>query len=165
MTFEGLSHSFAPGKSISTIPITRVTLAPELWAPRNSAPLSLVFLFYITHGSVNVSTQLNLVVMLSFPPQGYQGMVDGGSNIVEANWESVSSILQVVRAVLVRLGSLSSLWSETFPACVPGALKTGECAAWHHGKNTFLIFHIIFFLKKALHTEELFLQEQGVFDG
>ncbi|KAK2105442.1 hypothetical protein P7K49_014956 [Saguinus oedipus] len=26
---------------------------------------------------------------------GYQGMVDGGSNIVEADWESVSSILQV----------------------------------------------------------------------
>lgn len=25
-------------------------------------------------------------------------MVDGGSNIVEADWESVSSILQVVRA-------------------------------------------------------------------
>ncbi|XP_037691592.1 ATP-dependent 6-phosphofructokinase, platelet type isoform X1 [Choloepus didactylus] len=27
--------------------------------------------------------------------EGYQGMVDGGSNIVEASWESVSSILQV----------------------------------------------------------------------
>nr|XP_031300673.1 ATP-dependent 6-phosphofructokinase, platelet type isoform X1 [Camelus dromedarius] len=27
--------------------------------------------------------------------EGYQGMVDGGSNIVEADWESVSSILQV----------------------------------------------------------------------
>ncbi|XP_045386720.1 ATP-dependent 6-phosphofructokinase, platelet type isoform X5 [Lemur catta] len=27
--------------------------------------------------------------------EGYQGMVDGGTNIVEANWESVSSILQV----------------------------------------------------------------------
>ncbi|XP_006088497.1 ATP-dependent 6-phosphofructokinase, platelet type [Myotis lucifugus] len=27
--------------------------------------------------------------------EGYQGMVDGGNNIVEANWESVSSILQV----------------------------------------------------------------------
>ncbi|XP_028746738.1 ATP-dependent 6-phosphofructokinase, platelet type isoform X4 [Peromyscus leucopus] len=27
--------------------------------------------------------------------EGYQGMVDGGSNIVEATWESVSSILQV----------------------------------------------------------------------
>nr|XP_045007843.1 ATP-dependent 6-phosphofructokinase, platelet type isoform X4 [Jaculus jaculus] len=27
--------------------------------------------------------------------EGYQGMVDGGSNIVEAHWESVSSILQV----------------------------------------------------------------------
>ncbi|XP_049480452.1 ATP-dependent 6-phosphofructokinase, platelet type isoform X1 [Panthera uncia] len=30
-----------------------------------------------------------------FVYEGYQGMVDGGSNIVEANWESVSSILQV----------------------------------------------------------------------
>lgn len=28
--------------------------------------------------------------------QGYQGMVDGGDNIVEVSWESVSSILQVV---------------------------------------------------------------------
>ncbi|XP_040611504.1 ATP-dependent 6-phosphofructokinase, platelet type isoform X2 [Mesocricetus auratus] len=27
--------------------------------------------------------------------EGYQGMVDGGSNIVEAKWESVSSILQI----------------------------------------------------------------------
>nr|KAF6388303.1 phosphofructokinase, platelet [Myotis myotis] len=27
--------------------------------------------------------------------RGYQGMVDGGNNIMEANWESVSSILQV----------------------------------------------------------------------
>lgn len=30
--------------------------------------------------------------------QGYQGMVDGGEdNIKEASWESVSSMLQVVR--------------------------------------------------------------------
>lgn len=28
--------------------------------------------------------------------QGYQGMVDGGDNIKEASWESVSSMLQVV---------------------------------------------------------------------
>ncbi|XP_066134981.1 ATP-dependent 6-phosphofructokinase, platelet type isoform X2 [Saccopteryx bilineata] len=28
-------------------------------------------------------------------PKGYQGLVDGGNNIMEANWESVSSILQV----------------------------------------------------------------------
>ena len=32
-----------------------------------------------------------------FSPQGYQGMVDGGENIEEATWESVSSMLQVVR--------------------------------------------------------------------
>ena len=30
--------------------------------------------------------------------QGYQGMVDGGDNIKEANWESVSSMIQVVSA-------------------------------------------------------------------
>lgn len=28
--------------------------------------------------------------------QGYQGMVDGGDNIKEATWESVSSMLQLV---------------------------------------------------------------------
>lgn len=31
-----------------------------------------------------------------FLNQGYQGMVDGGENIEEASWESVSSMLQVV---------------------------------------------------------------------
>ena len=28
--------------------------------------------------------------------QGYQGMVDGGDNIVEAHWRSVSGIMQQV---------------------------------------------------------------------
>jgi len=28
--------------------------------------------------------------------QGYQGMVNGGENIVEATWDSVSGILQLV---------------------------------------------------------------------
>ncbi|KFW91789.1 6-phosphofructokinase type C, partial [Phalacrocorax carbo] len=32
--------------------------------------------------------------------QGYQGMVDGGDNIVEVSWESVSSILQVGGTVI-----------------------------------------------------------------
>lgn len=31
-----------------------------------------------------------------FCDQGYQGMVDGGENIEEASWESVSSMLQLV---------------------------------------------------------------------
>lgn len=34
--------------------------------------------------------------MSHFSSQGYQGMVDGGDNIKEATWESVSSMLQVV---------------------------------------------------------------------
>uniref|UniRef100_A0A8B9SA73 6-phosphofructokinase n=1 Tax=Apteryx owenii TaxID=8824 RepID=A0A8B9SA73_APTOW len=33
-------------------------------------------------------------------PKGYQGMVDGGDNIVEVSWESVSSILQVGGTVI-----------------------------------------------------------------
>lgn len=50
-------------------------------------------------GSVIVSAERSPVLRRSPSlPQGYQGMVDGGSNIVEADWESVSSILQVVRA-------------------------------------------------------------------
>uniref|UniRef100_A0A7N5P7T9 Phosphofructokinase domain-containing protein n=1 Tax=Ailuropoda melanoleuca TaxID=9646 RepID=A0A7N5P7T9_AILME len=32
--------------------------------------------------------------------EGYQGMVDGGENIVEVTWESVSSILQVGGTVI-----------------------------------------------------------------
>lgn len=31
-----------------------------------------------------------------FINEGYQGMVDGGDNIVEANWNSVSDIIQKV---------------------------------------------------------------------
>lgn len=30
------------------------------------------------------------------PSQGYQGLVDGGDNIKEATWESVSMMLQLV---------------------------------------------------------------------
>lgn len=32
-----------------------------------------------------------------FIREGYQGMVDGGGNIVEANWASVSSIIHKVK--------------------------------------------------------------------
>ncbi|XP_068091905.1 ATP-dependent 6-phosphofructokinase, platelet type isoform X2 [Hyperolius riggenbachi] len=35
-----------------------------------------------------------------FVHEGYQGMVDGGNNIIEVNWESVSSILQVGGTVI-----------------------------------------------------------------
>nr|CAD7195362.1 unnamed protein product [Timema douglasi] len=34
-----------------------------------------------------------------FIKEGYQGMVDGGDNIVEANWASVSSIIHKVRVI------------------------------------------------------------------
>lgn len=43
------------------------------------------------------SPNIALNVKFNFPfCQGYQGMVDGGDNIKEATWESVSSMLEVV---------------------------------------------------------------------
>lgn len=40
-------------------------------------------------------------VHLSLPPssspQGYEGLVEGGDNIKQANWLSVSNIIQLVR--------------------------------------------------------------------
>lgn len=38
-----------------------------------------------------------------FINEGYQGMVDGGSNIVEANWSSVSCIIHRVCILFVML--------------------------------------------------------------
>jgi len=35
--------------------------------------------------------------LLFYQFQGYQGMVDGGNNIVEAAWEDVSGIMQMVK--------------------------------------------------------------------
>lgn len=37
-----------------------------------------------------------------FIKEGYQGMVDGANNIVEANWSSVSSIIHKVNHILFK---------------------------------------------------------------
>lgn len=39
---------------------------------------------------------LTEILMLTPVFQGYQGMVDGGDNIKEADWASVSGIMQIV---------------------------------------------------------------------
>lgn len=77
---------------------TRLGLLPNPWLFGAQGPRP-VHCTEFTHPS-EVSLEFSLVLTrISVPfPQGYQGMVDGGRNIVEANWESVSSILQVVRA-------------------------------------------------------------------
>lgn len=36
-----------------------------------------------------------------FIKEGYQGMVDGANNIVEANWSSVSSIIHKVNNIII----------------------------------------------------------------
>ena len=38
-----------------------------------------------------------------FIKEGYQGMVDGGDNIVEANWSSVSCIIHRVSYALYKI--------------------------------------------------------------
>lgn len=42
---------------------------------------------------VNISLRLNFGFKVYFIREGYQGMVDGGDNIEDANWSSVSSII------------------------------------------------------------------------
>lgn len=44
-----------------------------------------------------------------FIKEGYQGMVDGGDNIVEANWSSVSGIIHKVQFEILYLKCLSYL--------------------------------------------------------
>lgn len=59
-------------------------------------------------------------------------MVDGGNNIVEADWESVSSILQVVGAEFSRLFIYvsNSLSLKPLVLMLLVRLKTNLCAAW-----------------------------------
>lgn len=44
-----------------------------------------------------------------FIKEGYQGMVDGGNNIVEANWSSVSSIIHKVTNMILKLYIFNNL--------------------------------------------------------
>lgn len=44
-----------------------------------------------------------------FIKEGYQGMVDGGDNIVEANWSSVSGIIHKVQFEILFLKCLNYL--------------------------------------------------------
>ena len=41
-------------------------------------------------------------IKLIITAQGYQGMVNGGENIVEASWDDVSGILQMVSYYLAQ---------------------------------------------------------------
>ncbi|XP_041927948.1 ATP-dependent 6-phosphofructokinase, platelet type-like isoform X2 [Alosa sapidissima] len=54
------------------------------------------------NGAVRAVVRMGIYVgaKVYFIHEGYQGMVDGGDNIKEANWESVSSMLQVGGTVI-----------------------------------------------------------------
>uniref|UniRef100_A0A8C2AJT2 ATP-dependent 6-phosphofructokinase n=1 Tax=Cyprinus carpio TaxID=7962 RepID=A0A8C2AJT2_CYPCA len=69
---------------------------------------SPVFLSYFVFLHVGMNAAVRAVVRMGiyvgakvyFIHEGYQGMVDGGDNIKEASWESVSSMLQVGGTVI-----------------------------------------------------------------
>ncbi|CAL1580890.1 unnamed protein product [Knipowitschia caucasica] len=54
------------------------------------------------NAAVRAAVRMGLYVgaKVYFIHEGYQGMVDGGNNIIEASWESVSSMLQVGGTVI-----------------------------------------------------------------
>uniref|UniRef100_A0A8C6NTM7 6-phosphofructokinase n=1 Tax=Nothobranchius furzeri TaxID=105023 RepID=A0A8C6NTM7_NOTFU len=64
--------------------------------------LPLIFLFPGMNGAVRAVVRMGIYVgaKVYFIHEGYQGMVDGGDNIKEATWESVSSMLQVGGTVI-----------------------------------------------------------------
>uniref|UniRef100_A0A8B9Q0K1 ATP-dependent 6-phosphofructokinase n=1 Tax=Apteryx owenii TaxID=8824 RepID=A0A8B9Q0K1_APTOW len=62
----------------------------------------ICFLFPGMNAAVRAVVRMGIYVKAKvyFVYEGYQGMVDGGDNIVEVSWESVSSILQVGGTVI-----------------------------------------------------------------
>lgn len=61
-------------------------------------------IFFPSNKKSNSDNKNNVEIDNCGVPQGYQGMVDGGDNIKEASWESVSSMLQVVSATQLSHG-------------------------------------------------------------
>lgn len=51
----------------------------------------------ITAGGIHPPVPGYLSPPPSASPQGYEGLVEGGDNIKQANWLSVSNIIQLVR--------------------------------------------------------------------
>ena len=58
-----------------------------------------------------------------FAQQGYQGMVDGGDNIVEATWQCVSGIIQMVCCVFKINSLLEVLYGFMFVLLLISATK------------------------------------------
>ena len=52
-----------------------------------------------------------LILLLFYISQGYQGLVDGGDNIKEVQWEEMSGIIELVwispRQIYIPTGSLN----------------------------------------------------------
>uniref|UniRef100_A0AAY3ZVF0 Phosphofructokinase domain-containing protein n=1 Tax=Denticeps clupeoides TaxID=299321 RepID=A0AAY3ZVF0_9TELE len=92
--------------SMSTVISTRCPSSPGRHQTQQEVLLLLPFLpFFFVAGmnaAVRAVVRMGIYVgaKVYFIHEGYQGMVDGGDNIKEATWESVSSMLQVGGTVI-----------------------------------------------------------------
>lgn len=90
--YETYAWSWVISGRARIAPGSSVTIAPVSTAGMNAAVRAVVRM------GIYVGAKVYFIY------EGYQGMVDGGANIAEADWESVSSILQVVRTGLLSTG-------------------------------------------------------------
>ena len=78
-----------------------------LWHPDTEIKLSIVCCYqFVPTFNCNVPMRRvvgvqciypnQLILLLFYVSQGYQGLVDGGDNIKEVQWEEMSGIIQLV---------------------------------------------------------------------
>lgn len=93
------SHITFPGMNAAVRAVTRMGIYVG----------AKVFLIYevgvppllpIMAGGIHPPVPGHLSPPPSASPQGYEGLVEGGDNIKQANWLSVSNIIQLVRATM-----------------------------------------------------------------
>uniref|UniRef100_A0A8C5N5B3 6-phosphofructokinase type C n=1 Tax=Gouania willdenowi TaxID=441366 RepID=A0A8C5N5B3_GOUWI len=103
MSLRGLTLNIIKGRKKTTVWIELYKLASA-----NDQMFSFWFLTRIFYFSAGMNAAVRAVVRMGlyvgakvyFIHEGYQGMVDGGDNIREATWETVSSMLQVGGTVI-----------------------------------------------------------------
>uniref|UniRef100_A0A8C0ESE7 ATP-dependent 6-phosphofructokinase n=1 Tax=Bubo bubo TaxID=30461 RepID=A0A8C0ESE7_BUBBB len=89
--------------AVAVLPTNPVYTPVLLWKAQEKELLQYNFSFEDgMNAAVRAVVRMGIYVKAKvyFVYEGYQGMVDGGDNIVEVSWESVSSILQVGGTVI-----------------------------------------------------------------
>uniref|UniRef100_A0A8C5I3Y5 6-phosphofructokinase n=1 Tax=Gouania willdenowi TaxID=441366 RepID=A0A8C5I3Y5_GOUWI len=112
MCYNSRCFEAQPGQRCVTQPatqsVTQPVTQPVVFMGKNILEMGLIYLSYKCTYFSGMNAAVRAVVRMGiyvgakvyFIHEGYQGMVDGGDNIIEATWESVSSMLQVGGTVI-----------------------------------------------------------------